>query len=91
MVGILTGVFFFNRNNTVITETARGEIAATETNSAVWGQFYPAHWDSYQANLSNAAQPSHYDTKPYLQAMYEGTGFAKEYNEPVDTYSALRM
>ncbi|HRW12144.1 MAG TPA: ammonia-forming cytochrome c nitrite reductase subunit c552 [Syntrophomonas sp.] len=82
MVGILTGVFFFNRNNTVITETARGEIAATETNSAVWGQFYPAHWDSYQANLSNAAQPSHYDTKLYLQAMYEGTGFAKEYNEP---------
>lgn len=82
IVAVSTGVFFFNRNNTVVTETARGAIPANETNSAVWGQMYPAHWDSYQANLSNADKPSHFETKPYLQVMYEGTGFAKEYNEP---------
>ena len=82
IVAVSTGVFFFNRNNTVVTETARGEIDVNETNSAVWGKLYPAHWDSYQSNISNSAKPSHFETKPYLQAMYEGTGFAKEYNEP---------
>lgn len=82
IVAVLTGVFFFNRHNTVVMETVQGEIAANETNSAVWGRFYPAHWDSYQANLNNTAQPSHFTAKPYLQTMYAGIGFAVEYNEP---------
>ena len=75
-------VFFFNRNNQVALEGPQGEIAADETNSAAWGQFYPAHWDSYQDNMANTLNPSHFETKPYMQIIYAGTGFAAEFNEP---------
>ena len=82
VVAAATGIFFFNRHNEVTMEGPQGEIAANQTNSAEWGKFYPAHWDSYQANMANSAKASHFETKPYMQAIYAGTGFAAEYNEP---------
>lgn len=82
VVAVATGIFFFNRNNQVVTEGPQGMIAANETNSAEWGVFYPVHWDSYQANMENSENPSHFATKPYMEAIYAGTGFAAEFNEP---------
>jgi len=75
-------VFFFYRHNQVALEGPRGEIAADEAHSAAWGEFYPVHWDSYQDNLANTSNPSHFETKPYMQIIYAGTGFAAEFNEP---------
>lgn len=75
-------ILFFNRHNEVTVEGPIGQIADNETDSSVWAQFYPAHWDSYQANYDNTENPSHFEAKPYLQVMYAGFGFAKEYNEP---------
>lgn len=82
LVVLVAGLFFFNRNNTMVAEGPLGEIAANETSSAAWAPYYPAHWESYQANLANTAKPSHFATKPYLQTIYSGFGFAREYNEP---------
>jgi nitrite reductase (cytochrome c-552) len=82
IVVVSTGIFFFNRHNQVAFEGLQGETAGQESNSAVWGKFYPAHWDSYQANMENSSHPSHFETKPYMQAIYAGTGFAAEFNEP---------
>lgn len=82
LVILAAAIFLFNRNNDITLEGPQGEIAAHETDSSVWGRFYPAHWDSYQANNYNIDNPSHFDTKPYLQVMYAGTGFSREYNEP---------
>jgi len=79
---LAAGIFFFNRNNELVLEGPQGEIAANETSSSEWAKFYPAHWDSYQANYANTEKPSHFDTKPYLTAIYAGFGFSKEYNEP---------
>lgn len=76
------GIILFNRNNTALEEGPVGEIALNETNSEAWAKFYPAHWDSYQANALNTENPSHLDGKPYLKEMYAGFGFAVEYNEP---------
>ncbi len=82
LVILAVTIFFFNRHNDITLEGPQGEIAANETDSSAWASFYPAHWDSYQANYDNTDKPSHFDTKPYLQVMYAGTGFAAEYNEP---------
>ena len=76
------GYYFFDRHNNVVLEGPQGEIAANEVNSAAWATFYPAHWDSYQANYENTDKPSHFETKPYMQDIYAGFGFAAEYNEP---------
>lgn len=82
VVAVAAVVFFFNRHNDVALEGPQGKIAANETSSAEWGKLYPAHWDSYQANMSNSENPSHFDTKPYMKTIYAGTGFAAEFNEP---------
>jgi nitrite reductase (cytochrome c-552) len=82
IIVLVAAIFFFNRHNDVALEGPQGEIAANETDSKAWASYYPAHWDSYQANYANTEKPSHFDTKPYLQTMYAGFGFAKEYNEP---------
>ena len=82
VVVVLLCVFFFNRHNQVALEGPQGEIAADEVHSAAWGQFYPAHWDSYQTNMANTLNPSHFETKPYMKIIYAGTGFAAEFNEP---------
>ncbi|WP_276624335.1 ammonia-forming cytochrome c nitrite reductase subunit c552 [Syntrophomonas wolfei] len=82
LIVLVAGIFFFNRNNKMVLEGPQGEIAANETSSQAWAKFYPAHWDSYQANYANTEKPSHFAAKPYLTAIYAGFGFAKEYNEP---------
>ncbi len=82
IVILIVGIILFTRNNNDAQEGPIGEIAANETNSAAWAKFYPAHWDSYQANALNTEKPSHLEGKPYLEAMYAGFGFAVEYNEP---------
>ena len=82
MIVLGVGIILFNRNNAALEEGPVGEIALNETNSEAWAKFYPAHWDSYQANALNTENPSHLDGKPYLKEMYAGFGFAVEYNEP---------
>ena len=79
---VTTVIFLFVRNNEVVMEGPQGSIAAGETNSAKWCIVYPVHWDSYQANLGNSENPSHFATKPYMEVIYAGTGFAAEFNEP---------
>ena len=74
--------YFFNLHNEVALEGPQGEIGINETSSAAWAKFYPAHWDSYQANYANIEKPSHFETKPYMKDIYAGFGFAFEYNEP---------
>lgn len=85
LIVILVGaaaIFFFTRHNQDQMEGVRGEIAANETRSEVWGNYYPRHWDSYQANWENTEKPSHFESKPYMKTIYAGFGFAAEYNEP---------
>jgi len=80
---LAAGFYFFNRHNNIYEpELPQGEIAANETDSEVWGKVYPSHWASYEGNANNSEKPSWFDSKPYLQAIYAGTGFALEYNEP---------
>ncbi len=82
LVVLLVGIFFFTRHNILLEEGPVGEIAADEVSSAAWAPYYPAHWESYQDNLTNVEQSSHFDSKPYLRSVYSGIGFAAEYNEP---------
>lgn len=82
LIVLAAGIFFFNHNNKMVLEGPQGEIATNETSAQAWAKFYPAHWDSYQANYANTEKPSHFTAKPYLTAIYAGFGFAKEYNEP---------
>jgi nitrite reductase (cytochrome c-552) len=82
IICIAAGIFLFDRNNELTTVGPQGEIAQGETDSAKWAAFYPVHWDSYQTNLENDAKPSHFEGREYLQTIYAGFGFAKEYNEP---------
>ena len=80
MVILAVTIFFFNRHNDITLEGPQGEIAANETDSSAWASFYPAHWDSYQANYDNTVKPYHLDTMPYQLVMFSVTGFAEEYN-----------
>lgn len=74
--------FIFVSNNQDRREGFVGEIAANETDPAVWGKYYPAHYDSYQKNYQNTEKPSHFIDMPYMKLAYAGTGFANEFNEP---------
>ncbi len=76
------GGYFFNAHNKDLEEKPLGEIAANEADPAVWGIYYPKHYDSYLENFKNTAQPSHFETKPYMKQIYAGLGFAEEFNEP---------
>lgn len=77
-----TAVFMFRSHNQERLEPPTGKIAANETDPAVWGKYYPAHYDSYLQNFENKEKPSHFVTAPYMQTLYAGTGFAAEFNEP---------
>lgn len=77
-----SGFYFFNAHNTDLKEGPVGEIAANEADPAVWGKYYPKHYDSYKENFNNTAKPSHFDTKPYMAPIYAGLGYAEEFNEP---------
>ncbi|MEG6521909.1 ammonia-forming cytochrome c nitrite reductase subunit c552 [Desulfotomaculum sp. 1211_IL3151] len=74
--------YFYNAHNTDLEEGPLGEIAANEVDPAVWGKYYPKHYDSYLENFQNTAKPSHFETKPYMEPIYAGLGYAVEFNEP---------
>lgn len=76
------GIYFFRANNKDLAEGPRGEIAANEADPAVWGIYYPKHYDSYKRNFESAEKPSHFDTRPWLKPMYAGTGYVEAFNDP---------
>ncbi|WP_238442424.1 ammonia-forming cytochrome c nitrite reductase subunit c552 [Desulfofalx alkaliphila] len=78
----VSGFMLYKANNTLVTAGPLGEIEADEADPAVWGIYYPHQYDSYLSNYENTEQPSHFETKPYMQIMYAGTGYAAEFNEP---------
>ncbi len=75
-------MYFFTAHNTDLEEKPIGEIPANEADPAVWGKYYPKHYDSYMENLKNTDKPSHFETKPYMELLYAGLGYANEFNEP---------
>ena len=44
-------VVFYYQNKEVAEESILPVIGADEADPAVWGQYYPRHYDSYQKNL----------------------------------------
>lgn len=78
----ISGYMLFKANNTLVTSGPLGEIGAYEADPAVWGKYYPHQYDSYLKNYNNTEHPSHFETKPYMEIMYAGTGFGAEFNEP---------
>ncbi|EHQ92045.1 ammonia-forming cytochrome c nitrite reductase subunit c552 [Desulfosporosinus youngiae] len=79
---MFAGAFFFVTHNQEPRREQLGEIAANETDPAVWGNYYPLHYQTYQENFNNTEKPSHFETKPYMKPLYAGLGFANEFNEP---------
>lgn len=72
----------FLNNNQELKPERQGTIAANETDPAVWGKYYPAHYQTYMQNSENTDMPSHFESKPYMQVLYAGLGYAVEFNEP---------
>lgn len=65
-------------------------ISAKERDPAVFGQYYPAHYDSYRKNDQNLPAALKYGGAdkadnlakfPYMKVLWAGYGFSKEYNE----------
>lgn len=81
IVGTAAGTLFF-ANNQKLQSEVQGEIAAGEEDPAVWGKYYPAHYQSYLENYDNMEKPSHFESKPYMEIVYTGLGYAAEFNEP---------
>jgi nitrite reductase (cytochrome c-552) len=82
MIVLGAGIYFFSAHNQDLQEPPLGEIAAGEVDPAVWGKYYPRHYDSYQENFQDKEHPSHFETRPYMKTMYAGGGFGVEFNEP---------
>lgn len=79
---LISGIYFFNRHNNIVLEKPKEAVTGNTASSALWAGFYPSQWASYLQNEYNSANPSHFDTKPYMKTIYAGTGFFVEYNEP---------
>lgn len=79
---LVAGFYFFNRHNNIVLEKPKVAVTGNTTSSATWANFYPSQWASYLDNETNSEKPSHYDSKPYMKAIYNGTGFFAEFNEP---------
>jgi len=75
-------IYFFNRHNNIVLEKPKVAVTGNTTISETWAGFYPSQWASYLQNKNNSENPSHFDTKPYMKPIYNGTGFFAEYNEP---------
>lgn len=82
LIAVTAAVTLFLSNNQKLQPEVLGEIAAGEADPAIWGQYYPVHYDSYLENYHNTEKPSHFETKPYLEILYAGLGYAAEFNEP---------
>ena len=75
-------IYQFVSNNQQLKTERLGKIAPDEVDPAVWGQYYPLHYQTYLQNQENTEKPSHFETKPYMKVMYAGLGYANEFNEP---------
>lgn len=82
LILITFGISSFFFNNKELQRETVGEIGAREADPAVWGQYYPLTYQTYLENFENTEKPSHFETKPYMQKIYAGLGFAVEFNEP---------
>lgn len=69
-----------------------------ETDPAVWGEQYPAQYESWMKNAEGGLEPSKYggsektpkkDHEPEIQELFKGMGFSKDYNEDRGHYYAL--
>ncbi len=47
--------------------------------SADWAEMYPDEYNSWQSNESNSEFHSYLERFPYLKTLYDGYGFAKQY------------
>lgn len=93
---LVLGVVYtlFSINNAERSEAAKKinpqEIQENYTENAVWGKYYPRHWESYQKGLlSNSntkyagnTRKSKLETYPYLKTLYAGLGYSEEFREP---------
>jgi len=89
-------IVFYYQNKEVTEEPILSAIKDDETDPAVWGKYYPRHYDSYQKNLivdteedyskygkygGAFEKASHLDRYPYMKTLFAGYGFSIEYNE----------
>lgn len=91
LVVVLAVVALFYAKAQPTTEPALlPSIAADETDPAVFGKYYPRHYDSYLKNseMSNedtvyggSVPRDHLAETPYQKILWAGYGFSKEYNE----------
>ncbi len=82
LVALVAVIYFFDRHNNIVVQQPTVAVTGNTTSSATWAGFYPSQWESYLQNETNIEKPSHFDTKPYMKPIYNGTGFFAEYNEP---------
>ncbi|NLI62665.1 MAG: ammonia-forming cytochrome c nitrite reductase subunit c552 [Methanosarcinaceae archaeon] len=82
VVLICTLSLFLVNNQPLDTTPTRFSIPDNETDSSVWGNFYPLQYESYLKNSENKDSKPHVDSFPYLTEMYKGTGYGAEFNEP---------
>lgn len=76
-----SGVGMFIGHNKPLQQTTIQPIDAKNfEKSALWGKNYPAQYESYKSNDGLTEQPSHFDDMPYLKTMYNGIGYAVEFN-----------
>lgn len=84
VVGSVVGLFV--GNNKPLAQTSIQPISEeNKTKNEAWASNYPAQYESYLSNKDvkdGDKQPSHFDSRPYMQIMYKGTGYAAEFNEP---------
>ncbi len=59
-----------------------------ETDPAVWGKYYPRHYDSYkrgyqvfETKYGGSDKFSKLEKEPYLRRVFAGFGFSEDYNE----------
>lgn len=78
-----SGVGMFIGHNQPLKQTVIKPISAKDSyKSELWGENYPAQYESYRSNDEIKDQPSHFDSMPYLKLMYKGIGYVTEFNEP---------
>ncbi|HYB74882.1 MAG TPA: ammonia-forming cytochrome c nitrite reductase subunit c552 [Candidatus Sulfotelmatobacter sp.] len=80
------------------TVAAAIEIPEGEKDPAVWGKKYPRHYDSYLKNAEKTQKYSKYKSDnedrispwPFQVLLWDGMGFAMEYNEPQGHTESVR-
>lgn len=81
VLGVAVGLFFGHNKElqqTTITPISKENFE----DPAAWGKNFPAQYESYLENEKITDNPSHFDSRPYMQLMYSGIGYSAEFNEP---------